>query len=50
MGQGGSSMFYLVVAFLAIYVVGMCVYLAYGKLKEAIGRRRDSRFGGRKDG
>lgn len=50
MGQGGSSMFYLVVAFLAIYAVGMCVYLAYGKLKEAIGRKRDRRFEGREDG
>ena len=50
MGHGESSMFYLVVIFLAVYAVGMCAYLIYGKVKEAIVRKRDSRFGGREDG
>ncbi len=39
-------MFYLVAIFLVIYVVGMCCYLIYGKVKKKIQERRDRRFGG----
>ena len=38
MGDGGSSMFYLVAAILLIYAVGMSIYLLVEKIRK--GRRR----------
>ena len=50
MGQGGSSMFYLVAIFLVTYLVGMTIFIVSGKVRAAVRKRRDSRFGGNENG
>ena len=33
-GEGGNSMFYLVAIFLAVYIVGMGIYLTVEKIRK----------------
>lgn len=43
MGQGGTSMFYLVAIFLVLYAVGMSAYLLWQKIRKTReGRRKDN--------
>ena len=44
-GYSGSSMFYMVLVFLSLYVIGMGAYLAVQKIRKLRDRKRDERLG-----
>ena len=44
-GYSGSSMFYMVLVLLSLYVIGMGAYFAVQKIRKLRDRKRDERLG-----
>ena len=44
MGSSGNSMLILIVILIIIYVIGMSIYVIYGKIKTHFKKKRDEKF------
>lgn len=49
MGNSTGSMFYMFMIIIVVYIVGMCIFLGFQKIKKWMNKYKDLKFQERRD-